>query len=148
MGILNWLFGAHEEENPDGVSVFEPTEEEETIDNACTLLAADELTGQNQHSWHPDVIGHIKANKGVTDPGLIEKHAAVVSHSHSEITCYEDGSLLIESERGAYDLDPDEKLIITYSTSPGRGHSVCISAEEFDAYARRHEITHIFTSRD
>jgi hypothetical protein len=149
MGLIEFFFGSSE--SKDGVSVGrednqQGSDQYEVIDHACVLVAVNSLTGQDD--WSPEVIEHIKQNAGVTDPGLIEKHSGVIPHASSEVTCYGDGSILIESERGTYELESDERLIIAYATGPGRCHSVCIQASEFEGYVTRHEVTHIYTQKE
>lgn len=148
---MGWFFSGPEPKG--GYSVFteevipDDPRDVEVIDNACTLLAADELLGQAQHGWPPEVVEHVRANQGVADMAMIEKYAPITGHNSVEISCYEDGSLLLESERGAIELEADDHLIISYMTGHGRAHSICIAAEEFSSYAEQFEIRHIFTKR-
>ena len=116
------------------------------IYNACTILAIEELI--EDQDWQPrEIAEHVQQNQGMLNSSfvLIAQHAPVLSHNESEVDAYDDGSLHISSENGEYELEAEEKLVVTYETGPGRGHSACIQASEFEQYAEKHEIRHLFT---
>lgn len=133
MGFLSWLTGGTEPEP-------------EVIEDACTILAVQDLI--EDKNWQPRaIIEHVKQNHGMLNDSfdLVEHYAPVASHNSCSIDPYEDGGLSISSERGDYELEPEDRLVVTYETTPGRGHSECIRASEFEDYASLYTIKHIFT---
>jgi hypothetical protein len=146
---MGWFFSNPE---PEWVTVgtYEPGDEEnaevEVLNDCCTLKAVTELTGQR--SWPMRIIDHIRGNHGTDNHAgfaLFEQHAPVTGHDEADVTTYNDGSLSISSERGEFELEPNEKIVVTYTTRPGYGHSECISASDFGYYAQHYDIQHIFT---
>lgn len=102
------------------------------IDNACMLAAMRRLLGDPE--WAPaEVVNLIIENNGFpsTHNSILPRHAPVVVVDDGRVTLVgRQEGVVVHSAQQSLKLSPDELVVISRLTSPGRGHAECMTVRQ------------------